>query len=112
MSINPGLYNIKLYKRSDWSQSFILKDPNGAVVDLSSGYTIACEFWNKERTKMYVEVTTAITDGANGKITLSLTDAQTSLLPDTSYYDVKVTSGSTSDLWIQGTVTANVGYTT
>tara|TARA_Y100001951_G_C11091433_1_gene156957 strand:+ start:203 stop:541 length:339 start_codon:yes stop_codon:yes gene_type:complete len=112
MSINPGLYNIKLYKRSDWSQSFILKDPNGAAVNLSSGYTIACEFWNKERTKMHVEVTTAITDGANGKITLSLTDEQTSLLPDTSYYDVKVTSGSTSDLWIQGTVTANEGYTT
>ena len=111
MSINPGIYNIKLYKRSDWSQSFFLKDSNNAAINLP-GYTIASEFWNKERTKMHVAVTTAISDAANGKITLSLTDAQTSLLPDTSYYDVKVTSGSISDLWVKGTVTANEGYTT
>ena len=111
MSINPGIYNIKLYKRSDWSQSFVLKDSNNAAINLT-GYTIASEFWNKERTKMHVAVTTAISDAANGEITLSLTDAQTSLLPDISYYDLKLTSGSTSNLWLYGTVTAKMGYTT
>ena len=64
MSINPGIYNIKLYKRSDWSQSFVLKDSNNAAINLT-GYTIASEFWNKERTKMHVAVTTAISDAAN-----------------------------------------------
>ena len=112
MSINPAPYNIELYKRSDWSKSFFLKDPDGNAINLSSGYTVACEFWTKERTKMHVAVTTEITDGANGKITLSLTDAQTSLLPDISYYDLKLTSGSTSNLWLYGTVTAKMGYTT
>ena len=111
MSITPGPYNIELYRRSDWSQEFVLKDSEGTAVNLT-GYSTACEFWTQDRAKKHCEVTTTITDATNGKVTLSLTDTQTADLPDTSYYDLKLTIGSISDYWLTGTVTAKEGYTT
>tara|TARA_R100001443_G_scaffold927_3_gene3567 strand:- start:20 stop:355 length:336 start_codon:yes stop_codon:yes gene_type:complete len=111
MSISPGTYNITLYKRSDWSKEFILKDPNGTAVNLTT-FSAACEFWTVDRTKKWVDVNAEITDAANGKVKLSLTDTQTATLPDTSYYDLKMTSGDISDYWLTGTVTAKIGYTT
>jgi len=111
MSIDPGTYNITLYRRNDWSKEFTLKDSTGSVVDLT-GYSVASELWTIDRAKKWVDVTTAITDATGGKVTMSLTDTQTADLPDTSYYDLKLTTGDISNLWLQGTVTAKMGYTT
>jgi len=111
MSIDPGTYNITLYRRNDWSKEFTLKQPNGSVVDLT-GYSVASELWTVDRAKKWVDVTTTITDATGGKVTMSLTDSQTADLPDTSYYDLKLTTGDISNLWLQGTVTAKIGYTT
>tara|TARA_R100000152_G_C6672904_1_gene108769 strand:+ start:369 stop:701 length:333 start_codon:yes stop_codon:yes gene_type:complete len=108
MSIPPGKYDIKLRRRSDWSKTFILKSA-GSAVNLN-GYSVLCQFWTKDRTKKHVDVTTSISDAANGEITLSLTDTQTALLPDTSYYDVRLTTGTTSNYWLYGKVTAEEGY--
>ena len=111
MSIKPATYDITIYRRSDWSQEVILLDSTGAAVNLT-GYTSAMESWTVDRAKKHLDVTTTITDATNGKIQLSLTDTQTSTLPDTSYYDLKLTTGTTSNYWLQGTITAKIGYTT
>lgn len=111
MSPDPGTYNITIYRRNDWSKEFTLKQPNGSFVDLT-GYSVASEFWNIDRTKRWVEVTTTISDATGGKVKMELTDSQTAELPDTSYYDLKLTTGDISNLWLQGTVTAKMGYTT
>ena len=109
MSTPPGEYNIELRRRSDWSQTFVLK-ANGSALNLT-GYTIDCQFWTKDRTKKHCDVTTTISNAANGEMTLSLTDTQTSLLPEVSYYDVRLTTGTTSNYWLYGTVTTSEGYT-
>ena len=111
MSPDPGTYNITLYRRNDWSKEITLTDSTGSAVNLT-GYSAASEFWNIDRTKKWIDVTTTISDAANGKVTMSLTDSQTAELPDTSYYDLKLTTGDISNLWLQGTVTAKMGYTT
>mgnify|MGYP003155210104 CR=1 FL=1 len=108
MSIPPATYNIELYRRSDWSQTVILK-ASGSAVDLT-GYSALCQFWTQDRTKKHCDVTTTISNATSGEITLSLTDTQTALLPDISYYDVRLTTGTTSNYWLKGTVTANEGY--
>tara|TARA_R100000700_G_C3112283_1_gene104773 strand:- start:292 stop:624 length:333 start_codon:yes stop_codon:yes gene_type:complete len=109
MSITPATYNIQLYRRSDWTQVVVLEDSNGAMN--LSGYSAACQFWTKDRTKKHCDVTTTITDASSGEITLTLADDKTALLPDTSYYDLRITTGTTSNYWLKGTVTANEGYT-
>tara|TARA_R100001082_G_scaffold110697_1_gene91401 strand:+ start:112 stop:447 length:336 start_codon:yes stop_codon:yes gene_type:complete len=110
MSINPGTFNITLYRRSDWIQPIVLKDSTGSAVNLS-GYTASSQIWNQERTKKHVDITCTITNTSTGAITLSLTDTQTSILPKTAYYDLKLTTGSNSDFWLTGKITANEGYT-
>tara|TARA_R100001082_G_scaffold94712_2_gene61729 strand:- start:947 stop:1279 length:333 start_codon:yes stop_codon:yes gene_type:complete len=110
--MDPGAYNITIYKRSDWSKEVTLKDSTGSAVNLT-GYTVACEFWTVDRAKKWVDVTTTISDASNGKVTMALTDTQTADLPDTSYYDLKLTTADDiSNYWLQGTVTAKTGYTT
>ena len=110
MSVSPGTFNITLYRRSDWSQPIVLKDSSGSAVNLSS-YSVTSQIWNKERTKKHADVLCTITNASTGSITLSLTDTQTSVLPDLSYYDLRLTTGSNSDYWLVGTVTAKEGYT-
>lgn len=109
--MDPGKYNITLRKRSDWSQSIVLEDSSGSAVNLT-GYTVNCEFWNVDRTTKQVDVTVTVTNASTGSITLSLTDTQTSTLPELSYYDLKLTSGTTSNYWMYGSVIAKEGYTT
>ena len=109
--MDPGKYNITLRKRSDWSQSIGLEDSAGSAVNLT-GYTVSCEFWNVDRTTKQVDVTVTVTNASTGSITLSLTDTQTSTLPELSYYDLKLTSGTISNYWMYGSVTAKEGYTT
>ena len=42
---------------------------------------------------------------------MSLTDTQTTILPDLSYYDIRVTNGTTSYYIMSGTIIAYQGYT-
>ena len=51
------------------------------------------------------------TNVLTGEITMSLTDTQTTILPDLSYYDIRVTNGTTSYYIMSGTIIAYQGYT-
>ena len=47
-----------------------------------------------------------------GTITVSLTDDQTTLLPDLAYYDVLLTNASgLKEYYLQGKITISEGYT-
>jgi len=109
--MDPGRYNITLRKRSDWSQPIVLEDSSGSAVNLAN-YTVSCEFWNVNRTTKQVDVTVTVTNASTGSITLSLTDTQTTTLPELCYYDLKLTSGTISNYWMYGSVIAKEGYTT
>ena len=104
--------NLTVNTGEDFSRELdILSADGSGGVDLT-GYSVASELWTVDRAKKWVDVTTTITDATGGKVTMSLTDSQTADLPDTSYYDLKLTTGDISNLWLQGTVTAKMGYTT
>ena len=108
-TILAGEYDIRLYRRQDWIQKINYTDSNGTAINLS-GYSIISQVWNKERTKKYVDITSSISNFQTGEITMSLTDTQTTNLPDLSYYDLRVTYGTTSYYVISGTITALEGY--
>ena len=109
MSFSPGVLNLEIYRRSDWDQPITLKDSSGSAIDLSS-YTALAQIWTQDRTKKFLDITCTITNASTGSLTLSLTDAETTTLPDSAYWDLRLTTGTTSRFWLQGTCSAKEGY--
>ena len=111
MAIEPGTYNFALQRRADWSTLFQFKDSSNAVVNLT-GYTALAQAWNSGRTKKYADFTVAYTNRADGKITLSLTDAQTSDFPSSMNYDLMLENAAgLREYWLEGVITVSQGYT-
>tara|TARA_B100000579_G_C22466635_1_gene681482 strand:+ start:215 stop:550 length:336 start_codon:yes stop_codon:yes gene_type:complete len=110
MGIIPGLYSPKVFRRVDWSKGITLKDSTGTAVNLS-GKTFTSSVWNKQRTKKYCDMTVSITDSNNGKLEMSMTETQTTQLPDSCFYDLKSTVGSNTNYWLTGELDVKQGYT-
>jgi len=110
MGVIPGLYSPKVYRRVDWTKSITLKDSTGSAINLN-GSTFTSSVWNKERNKKYCDMTVSITNAPNGQLTLSLSEAQTTVLPDAPYYDLKRTVGTNTEYWLTGQLDVQQGYT-
>lgn len=103
-------YNIELYRRQDFIKKFTHTDPSGTPTNFN-GWSFASHIYNFERSKKYTEMSVVNSNVLTGEITMSLTDTQTTILPDLSYYDIRVTYGTTSYYILSGTITAYQGYT-
>ena len=103
---------LAVYRRVDWTKNFIFKDNNSTAINLT-GSTLTSEVWNAERSKKYCDISCTITDASNGKFRLSLSEAQTTILPTTPapYFDVKRTVGSDTSLLFRGEFLVKEGYT-
>ena len=112
MAIAPGTYDMTIQRRSDHNVSVTLKDSNNAAVNLS-GYTIASQVWNTDRTTKAADATCTVTSATGGTFDWKLTDTQTALLTLDEYkYDVLLTNGSgLKEYWIEGTIYMDQGYT-
>jgi len=112
MSISPGTYNFALQRRADWSVLLQFKDSNDAAISLV-GATVAAQAWDKPRSNKYADFGVAYTNRANGQVTLSLSDTDTTTFPDELYYDVLVTdSTGRKDYYLEGVIVVEQGYTT
>lgn len=111
MTVQPGTYNITLQRRADYSVLLQFKDSNDAAIDLT-GWTAAAQAWNKNRTVKHADFAVAYTDRLTGQITISLTDAQTEILPNEAYYDVLLTdTGGSKEYYLEGVIYVSEGYT-
>ena len=109
--IQPGTHNFPLQRRADYSMSLQFKDDDGLPVDLTS-WTVYAQVWDKGRTTKYADWTISYTDRATGQINMSLTDIQTTTLPDEAYYDVVLeTPALIRDYWLEGVIYVSEGYT-
>ena len=111
MAVNPGTYNFTLQRRADWSLILQFKDSNDAAIDLT-GYTVYAQAWDKARDTKYADFTVAYTNRTDGKVTISLTDAQTATFIDELYYDVLLEDGSgLLEYYLEGVIFVSQGYT-
>lgn len=109
--IQPGLHNIVIQQGADWEKSFQLFDGDGVAINLT-GSTVEAEIWTERKTAKLADFTVTITDVLLGKFTLGLTDAITSTLPESGYYDIKVTDVyGFSNYWVRGKAVVQIGYT-
>lgn len=111
MAIYPGTYNIKLQRRADYNITLQFKDSTDTAINLT-GWTVAAQVWNQDRSTKYADFTVAYTNRVTGTIAITLTDDQTSLFPDKAYYDVLLINPSNvRQYYLEGTVTVSEGYT-
>lgn len=111
MAILPGKYDINLRRRADFGLIFQIKDSNSVNVDLTQ-HTVEAEVWNVKRTKKYVDFTVAFLDRVNGKFKITLTPAQSELIPNLSSYDILITNGlGLKEYYVAGSVLVQEGYT-
>jgi hypothetical protein len=111
MAVNPGTYNFTLQRASDWSVILQFKDSTDTAINLT-GYTVYAQAWNKDRTTKQADFAVAYTDRTDGKVTISLTDAQTKDFIDEVYYDVLLEDGSEKrEYYLEGVIFVSQGYT-
>jgi hypothetical protein len=111
MAVSPGIYNISLQRRADYSVTFQFKDSNDDAINLT-GWSVAAQVWNKKRTNKYADFAVAYTDRVAGTVAISLTDTQTEALPDEVYYDVLLTNPSgLKEYYLEGIIYVSEGYT-
>jgi len=111
MAVAPGTYNISLQRRADYSVALQFKDSTGTAINLT-GWTVAAQAWNQDRTTKYADFTVTYTNRSTGTIAIALTSVQTATLPSEAYYDVLLTNGSgLKEYYLEGIIYVSEGYT-
>jgi len=107
----PGVYNIKLQRRADYSVLLTLKDSTGAPINLT-GWAAAAQAWDYTRTTKHADFAITYTNRAAGQITLSLTATQTTSFPKEAQYDLLLTDPSgIKEFYLEGSIVTSEGYT-
>jgi len=108
--MTAGLYNFTIDQGSNWNLNVIYKDANGAVINLT-GYTAAMQLrqnYNSDSAELTLTTSNGgiVITGAQGKLVLSATAAQTGGL-DAGYYvyDLEIASGGVVTRLFQGQIT-------
>lgn len=111
MAVLPGTYNITLQRRADYSITLQFKDSTGTPINLT-GWTVAAQAWNADRTNKYADFTVTYTNRSTGTVSIALSSTQTTSLPAEAQYDVLLTNLSgIKEYYLEGTIYVSEGYT-
>jgi len=111
MAVQPGVYNISLQRRADYSITLQFKDSTETPINLT-GWTVAAQAWNQGRTTKYADFTVTYTNRSTGTVAISLTDTQTATFPNEAYYDVLLINPSgLQEYYLEGVIYVSEGYT-
>ena len=113
MAIIAGTYDFTVQKRADHTESIRLTDGTDNAVNLT-GFTIAAQVWNKERTGKFADFTISYTNRTNGEFTMSLTHIQTSQFTanELSYDVLILNTVGKREYYLEGNIFVSEGYTT
>lgn len=109
--IQPGVYNISLQRRADYSVLLDFKDSNKAPIDLT-GWSVAAQVWDQARATKFADFTVDYINRPQGRVRLRLGYAATSTFPNETVYDVLLINASGErEYYLEGTILASEGYT-
>ena len=105
--------NLTFNARENFREDLELTSTGGGPVNLT-GYSAASHIRKHTASSSFTAITVGITSAADGKLSLSLTDTQTSLLkPGRHVYDVLLTKPSGGKLIaVEGTALVRPGIST
>jgi hypothetical protein len=111
MSVQPGQHNISVQRRADYDLSLQFKDSTGANIDLT-GWTAYAQVWDAGRTVKHADFAITYTNRVTGSISIALTNAQTTTLPDEAFYDVLLEdTNGLRNYYLEGIMYVSQGYT-
>lgn len=111
MSVQPGQHNIEVQRRADYDLSLQFKDSTGANLNLT-GWTVYAQVWDAGRTVKHADFAVTYTNRVTGSISIALTDAQTTTLPDEAFYDVLLEdTNGLRNYYLEGIMYVSQGYT-
>jgi len=112
MAIIPGKKNFTVDRRADFPIRLTFKDSTGSAINLS-GYTVAAQVYNEDRSTKFADWTVAYTDRTNGIVDISLSDTDTATFtPSILFYDVLLTEpGGSKNYYLEGKLFISEGYT-
>lgn len=97
--------NLEINQGADYTRTATVKDALNVAVNLT-GYTVAAQIRKNPTADIYVAFTTQVTNATLGKISISLTHAQTAALAAGNYmYDIFIVSASKSYKVADGLIT-------
>ena len=107
-----SISNIFIDQGATFTTTVTVTDSNGDAVNLS-GYSVAAQIRKTFLSSSATAFTASISNASSGKITISLTDTQTTALEAGRFvYDVLITaSGGTKTRVVEGQVTVNPSVT-
>lgn len=109
--VQPGVYNIKLQRRADFSLQLQFKDSTGSSLNLT-GWTAAAQVWDAKRSTKYADFAVTYTNRVLGQIEITLTATQTTTFTSELHYDVLLTNPSGfKEYYLEGAVSVSEGYT-
>lgn len=109
--IQPGVYNITLQRRADYSVLLDFKDSNKVAINLT-GWTVAAQVWDPGRSTKYADFTVDYVNRPQGQVRLRLGYAATTTFPNETVYDVLlIDPNGVREYYLEGTISAQEGYT-
>ena len=110
--IRPANYSIQVISRSDFDFTVrIFTEQDGDLVDLSAN-TILAQLWDRAREIKYGDFSIDLSQAATGVLNISLTSQQTTNLPTTGVYDLKIVYPDNKEYYLlQGSFSVSRGYT-
>ena len=104
-------YNITVNKNADFTRAFQVKE-NNVILDITN-HTFSGRLKETFNATTHVDFSTALTDPTQGTFTVTLTDAQTSVMdPGTWVYDIMMTdSAGTKTRLLNGNAFVKQGVT-
>lgn len=109
--MSAPILNIVIEKNASFTMLVTVQGTNEVPIDISD-YIIESQIREYPDSDIVQSFSITITDGQNGKFTLSLTPEQTLDLPSKNMvYDVLVTTGESKFRYLQGNVTVSSAVT-
>ena len=78
--------NLVIYKHTDFEQTFALEDSSTSSVKNLTGFSATCKMQRTLNLGSLTEFTISFPDRLEGKVSISLNDAQTALIEEGKYF--------------------------
>jgi len=108
--IQPGVYNIKMQRRADFSIQLRFLDSARNPINLT-GWSAISQIWDQARGTKYADFSISYTNRIEGRLSMTLSASVTTTLPEQTVYDVMlINPAGEKEYYLEGGIVVDQGY--